>query len=147
MTIDLLAGIRPKLALLATSLAPHTTIAAGEWQASAERAATSLEAYSAWLQKVLPTLPAQSAIGREKYTWFLQNIALMPYTPEELMARAEQEFRRSATLEALEANRNRTVPLRNFPGGPLTAYKRSSISVLLLLPMLFVVGLPSLMLA
>ncbi len=99
------------------------------------------------LQKVLPTLPAQSAIGREKYTWFLQNIALMPHTPEELMARAEQEFRRSATLEALEANRNRTVPLRNFPGGPLTAYKRSSISVLLLLPMLFVVGLPSLMLA
>ncbi len=110
MTIDSLAGIRPKLELLATSLAPHTTIAVGEWQASAERAATSLEAYSAWLQKVLPTLPAQTAIGRENYTWFLQNIALMPYTPEELVARAEQEFRRSAAFEALEANRNRAVP-------------------------------------
>jgi hypothetical protein len=110
MTIDSLAGIRPKLALLATSLAPHTTIAAREWQASAERAATSLEAYSAWLKKVLPTLPAQSAIGRENYIWFLQNIALMPYTPEELVARAEQEFRRSAAFEALEANRNRSVP-------------------------------------
>jgi hypothetical protein len=110
MTIDSLAGIRPKLELLATTLTPHTTIAAGEWQASAERAATSLEAYSTWLQKVLPTLPAQSAIGRENYTWFLQNVALMPYTPEELVDRAEQEFRRSAAFEALEANRNRSVP-------------------------------------
>jgi hypothetical protein len=110
MTIDSLAGIRAKLEQLATTLAPHTTIAAGEWQASAERAATSLEAYSAWLQKVLPTLPAQSAIGRENYTWFLQNVALMPYTPEELVARAEQEFRRSVAFEALEANRNRSVP-------------------------------------
>jgi hypothetical protein len=110
MTIDSLAGIRPKLELLAKTLAPHTTIAAGEWQASAERAATSLEAYSAWLRKVLPTLPAQSAIGRENYTWFLKNVALMPYAPEELVARAEQEFRRSAAFEALEANRNRPVP-------------------------------------
>ena len=110
MTIDSLAGIRAKLEQLATTLAPHTTIAAGEWQASAERAATSLEAYSAWLQKVLPTLPAQSAIGRENYTWFLQNVALMPYTPEELVARAEQEFQRAVAFEALETNRNRSVP-------------------------------------
>lgn len=110
MTIDSLTGIRAKMEQLATTLAPHTTIAAGEWQASAGRAATSLEAYSAWLLRVLPTLPAQSAIGRESYTWFLQNVALMPFTPEELVARADQEFRRSAAFETLEVNRNRSVP-------------------------------------
>ena len=110
MAIDSLVGIRAKLEQVATTLAPQTTIVAGEWQVSAERAATSLEAYKAWLQKVLPTLPAQTAIGRENYTWFLQNVALMPYTPEELMARAEQEFRRAVAFEALEANRNRSVP-------------------------------------
>ena len=40
----------------------------------------------------------------------IQNVALVPYTPEELVARAEQEFRRAAAFEALEANRNRSVP-------------------------------------
>jgi hypothetical protein len=110
MAIDSLIGIRPKLEQMAKTLAPQTTIAEGEWQASAERAATSLEAYRAWLQKALPKLPAQSATGRENYTWFLQNVALIPYTPEELVARAEQEFRRAVAFEKLEANRNRSVP-------------------------------------
>jgi hypothetical protein len=75
MTIDSLAGIRPKLEQMAKALPPETTIPATERLASAERAATSLEAYGGWLQKTLPTLPAQSAIGRENYTWFLRNVA------------------------------------------------------------------------
>ncbi len=108
--IDSLAGIRAKLEQVATTLAPQTTIPSGEWQASAERAAIALEAYRAWLQKALPALPPQSAIGRENYTWFLQNVALMPYTPEELAARAEQEFQRAVTFETLEASRNRSLP-------------------------------------
>ena len=116
MAIDSLVGIRPKLEQVATTLAPQTTIAAGEWRASAERAAKSLEVYKAWLEKAMPTLPAQTAIGRENYIWFLQNVALMPYTPEELVSRAEQEFRRAVAFEALEANRNRSVPpLRMAP--------------------------------
>jgi hypothetical protein len=110
MTIDSLAGIRPKLEQMAKALPPETTIPAAEWHASAERAATSLEAYSGWLQKTLPTLPAQSAIGRENYTWFLRHVALMPYTPEELVASAEQEWRRAVVFEGLEVNRNRSLP-------------------------------------
>jgi hypothetical protein len=51
MAIDSLAGIRPKLEEVATTLAPKTTISAGTWWASAERAATALETYRVWLQK------------------------------------------------------------------------------------------------
>ena len=58
----------------------------------------------------MPALPAQSAIGRDKYVWFLRNVALMPYAPEELVARAEQEWRRAVAFEGLEENRNRAVP-------------------------------------
>ncbi len=108
--IDLLANIRPELDQVVSTLAPATTIAATEWQASAERATTSLQAYRVWLQKALPALPPQSAIGRENYTWFLRNVALMPYTPEELVAQAEQEWRRAVAFEGIEANRNRLVP-------------------------------------
>ncbi len=110
MAIDSLTGIRPKLEQLARTLPPETTIPAAEWQASAERAATSLEQYRTWLQKILPALPAQSAIGREDYVWFLRNVALLPYTPDELVSRAEQEWRRAVAFEGIEENRNRSIP-------------------------------------
>jgi hypothetical protein len=110
MAIDSLAGIRAKLDRVARTLPPETTIAPADWQASAGRAAESLEAYRAWLQKALPSLPQQSAIGRDNYVWFLRNVALMPYSPEDMVARAEQEFRRAVAFEGLEENRNRSVP-------------------------------------
>jgi hypothetical protein len=110
MAIDSLAGIRQKLEQVANTLPPQTTIAPEEWRASAERAATALEAYRADLQKALPTLPQQSSIGRDNYLWFLRNVALIPYTPEDMVARAEQEFRRAVAFEAFEENRNRSVP-------------------------------------
>ncbi len=110
MAIDSLLDIRPKLQNLAVTLAPETTIPATAWRDSAERAAAALEQYQAWLQEILPRLPAQSAIGREKYLWFLRNVALMPYTPDELVSRAEQEWRRAVAFEGIEKNRNRSVP-------------------------------------
>jgi hypothetical protein len=108
--IDSLANIRSELDRLASTLPPETTIAAAEWQMSVGRASTSLEAYRAWLENALPTLPPQSAIGRENYTWFLRNVALMFYTPEELVAQSEQEWRRAVAFEGIETNRNRLVP-------------------------------------
>ena len=110
MAIDSLAGIRPKMEQLARTLPPETTIPAAEWQASAEKAAVALEQYRVWLEKALPALPPQSAIGREKYVWFLRNVALMPYTQEEMVSRAEQEWRRAVAFEEFEENRNRSVP-------------------------------------
>ncbi|HMK20806.1 MAG TPA: DUF885 domain-containing protein [Terriglobales bacterium] len=110
MAIDSLSDIRPKLTGLVGKLAPETTIPATVLQASAERAAASLEQYRDWLEKKLSTLPVQSAIGREKYVWFLRNVALIPYHPEELVSQAQQEWRRAVAFEALEANRNRSVP-------------------------------------
>jgi len=108
--IDSLADIRQKLTGMAKQLALNTTIPATDWQASADRAATALENYRARLQIRLPKLPAESAIGREKYVWFLRNVALVPYTPEELVERAEQEYRRTVLFHELEVIRNSNVP-------------------------------------
>jgi len=109
IAIASLANIRPRLEQVARALPPQTTIDAPEWLAACERAATALEEYGKWLQKALPSLPAESAIGREKYLWFLRNVALMPYAPEELVTEAEQEWRRAVAFELLERNRNRSV--------------------------------------
>ena len=110
MAIDSLAGIRSKLETVARTLPPQTAISAGAWQSSTERAASSLERYRSWLQKELATLPAQSAIGREKYLWFLRNVALLPYTPEEMVSQAELEWHRAVAFEGIEQNRSRSVP-------------------------------------
>ena len=108
--IDLLADIGAKLDRVVGTLPPQTTVAAAEWRVSAERSASSLKAYRAWLKNALPALPPQAAIGRENYTWFLRNVALIPYTPEDLVAQAEQEWRRAVAFEGIEANRNRMAP-------------------------------------
>jgi uncharacterized protein (DUF885 family) len=108
--IDSLAGVKAKLQGMAKSLAPETKIAAEEWRASAERAGDALESYRAWLQGSVAKFPAQSSVGRDKYVWFLRNVALMPYTPEELVAHAEQEWHRSVAFEGMEVNRNGAVP-------------------------------------
>jgi hypothetical protein len=110
MAIDRLTGIRPRLETMARTLAPQTTISVTEWQASAEKAAAALEQYRVWLEKALPALPTQSAIGREKYVWFLRNVAYVPYTPEEMASRAQQEWQRAVAFEGFEENRNRSVP-------------------------------------
>jgi uncharacterized protein (DUF885 family) len=95
---------------MATTLAPFTTVPAATWHASAEAAATSLEQYRVWLEKILPSLSGQAAIGREKYVWFLRNVALMPYEPEQLVLWAEQEWHRAVAFEGLEQSRNRSKP-------------------------------------
>jgi uncharacterized protein (DUF885 family) len=110
MAIGSLDGVKSKLQGMAKALAPETKIPPEELRASAERAGDALERYRAWLQGRLAGLPAQSAIGRENYVWFLRNVALMPYTPEELVSHAEREWHRAVAFEGMEANRNRSVP-------------------------------------
>jgi len=64
LAIESLAGVRPKLQKVGDTLPPQTTIAAAEWKASADRAATALEQFRSWLETSLPPLPAQTTIGR-----------------------------------------------------------------------------------
>jgi hypothetical protein len=73
-------------------------------------AAAQLEAYRSWLTDGLPNMPTATAIGRDAYVDFLKRVALIPLTPEEIMAGARQELVRSVTFEALEQQRNRSLP-------------------------------------
>jgi hypothetical protein len=66
----------------------------------------------------LPSLPDQTALGRDAYVFFLKNVALLPYSPEELLAMGRQEWNRAVAFESYERERNRDVP-------PLTLVKDS----------------------
>jgi hypothetical protein len=110
VAITSLDGIRDRLRKMANSLAPSTTLNPDKLNSASERAADALERFQHQLKQQLPTLPQQTALGRDAYVRFLQNVALMPFTPEELLAMGKREWNRAVAFEAYEKNRNKDVP-------------------------------------
>ncbi len=105
-----LDGVREHLRTMASALVGSTTLRPEELNAATDRAADSLEKFEQQLKDKLPKLPQQTALGRDAYIWLLRNVALMPFTPEELLAMGRQEWNRAVAFEAYEKNRNKDVP-------------------------------------
>jgi uncharacterized protein (DUF885 family) len=110
VAINNLEGIRERLRKMASSLAPSTTLDSQKLNSVCERSADALEKFQQRLKQKLPRLSQQTALGRDAYIWFLRNVALMPFTPEELIAMARQEWNRAVAFETFEKNRNKDVP-------------------------------------
>jgi uncharacterized protein (DUF885 family) len=110
VAIRALENIRPRLKEMASALLGSTTLSKGELNRAADRAADELEKYRQQLQEKLPSFPKQTALGRNAYIFFLKNVALYPYSPEEILAMGEQEWNRAVAFEAFEKNRNKDVP-------------------------------------
>jgi len=110
VAIDALAGVKTKLAGMAASLAPRTTLRPGELAQALGEAGTSLEEYRGWLEKKLPGLPEKAEVGREAYVFFLKSVALVPYAPEQLLEMSRQEWARTVAFEAYEEARDRAAP-------------------------------------
>src|SRR6266481_3045425 len=110
VAIQALTGVDQRLREMATELVKSTTLKGSELSAVVERAADALESFRKYLQEKLPSLPKQTALGRDAYVFFLRKVALMPYSPEELLAMGRQEWNRAVAFEAYERNRNKDVP-------------------------------------
>jgi uncharacterized protein (DUF885 family) len=83
--------------------------------AAAEQAIVALESYRDWLHQRLPAMTTKTAIGRDAYMFFLQRVALLPYTPEQLLAMGTQEWARSVASQTYEEHRSAgTAPLALF---------------------------------
>lgn len=76
-------------------------------QADIDRALQAFEEFSAFLQTDRDSLKQDIQVGRDSYLFFLREVALYPYAPEQLAFMGAQEWQRSASFEAMEANRNR----------------------------------------
>jgi uncharacterized protein (DUF885 family) len=125
-----LDGIRDHLHTMASALVGSTTLRPEELNAATDRAADALEKFQQQLKDKLgsegmtasqpsdsrgrlesrSSLPQQTALGRDVYIWLLRNVALMPFTPEELLAMGRQEWNRAVAFETYEKNRNKDVP-------------------------------------
>jgi uncharacterized protein (DUF885 family) len=105
-----LDGIRDRLRTMSSALVGLTTLKPQELNAATDSAADALEKFQQQLKDRLPELPQQTALGRDAYIWFLRNVALMRFTPEELLAMGLQEWNRAVAFEACEKNRNKDAP-------------------------------------
>lgn len=105
-----LRDIRSKLAGVAKEVGPMLNSDGGKASAQLAKAATeaanAAEAYRSWLEKNLSTYPAKSSVGRESYLFFLRQVALNPYTPEQLLAMSRQEWSRAVAFEQYEHQRD-----------------------------------------
>jgi uncharacterized protein (DUF885 family) len=110
VAVQSLENIRPHLHQMASALARSTTLKEPDLYAATERAADGLEKYRTYLQELLPSLPTQTALGRDAYVFFLHNVAMLPYPPEQLLAAGRQEWDRAVAFETFEIQRNRDVP-------------------------------------
>jgi hypothetical protein len=75
-----------------------------------EISATALEDYKKWIELNKSNMIRSFSVGRENYLYFIRNIALMPYTPEELLLMGEEEWNRSVSFYVFERKRNTGVP-------------------------------------
>jgi uncharacterized protein (DUF885 family) len=116
VAIQALENIRPRLHQMANTLLKSTTVKEQELNSATDRAADTLEKFRQELQEKLPSLPKETALGRDAYVFFLKNVALMPYSPEELLAMGKQEWDRAVAFEAFEKNRNKKVSLLKIAG-------------------------------
>ena len=113
VAIEALDGVRERLQKMAVALLGSTTLKEQELNSAVERAAEALEKFRQQLQEKLPSLPKETALGRDAYVFFLKNVALLPYSPEELLAMGRQEWNRAVAFEAYETQRNKDVlPLK-----------------------------------
>jgi uncharacterized protein (DUF885 family) len=117
VTLEILRDLRPRLSQVAHELKPRLAgQSAGQIEQASEEAITALEDFRAWLEERLPAMPEEIAVGRDGYVYFLHHVALMPFTPEQLLAMGRQEWERSIVFEAGAQERAKDAPeLPIFP--------------------------------
>jgi hypothetical protein len=63
-----------------------------------------------WLEEQAPTKTGPSGIGKDNYTWYQQNVHLVPMTWEDEVLLLKRELTRAWTGLKLEEHRNRNLP-------------------------------------
>ncbi|WP_419212634.1 hypothetical protein ACNR9Q_00560 [Maribacter sp. X9] len=77
---------------------------------SLDKAISSTNDLVKWLETEAPSKTGPSGIGKENYTWYLQNVHLVPLTWEDEVMLLKRELTRAWASLKLEEHRNRNLP-------------------------------------
>lgn len=81
-----------------------------EIRRAAEEAISSTDSFTAWLAQQAPLKTGPSGIGKENYSWYLQNVHLVPLSWEDEVMLLKRELARAWASLKLEEHRNRSLP-------------------------------------
>jgi uncharacterized protein (DUF885 family) len=112
IAIDSLGDIDYRLERVKEGVAPLLTSDAlrARFDSAMPKAIRALKEYREWLRQSLPSMRQNHFLGEKAYSFYLHEVALLPYTPEQMLAMARQDLDRVATFESLEAQRDRNAP-------------------------------------
>jgi hypothetical protein len=83
-----------------------------------KEAIASTNDLAAWLEKESTSKTGPSGIGKENYTWYQQNVHLVPLMWEDEVLLLKRELARAWTALKLEEHRNRNLPKLNAADTP-----------------------------
>ena len=84
--------------------------ASDELKKALQVAQTATDELVAWLEKQAPSKTGPSGIGKDIYTWYQQNVHLVPMTWEDEVRLLKRELDRAWSSLRLEEQRNRDLP-------------------------------------
>lgn len=79
-------------------------------ESAVAEAITATEDLVKWLQAEAPNKTGPSGIGKENYTWYQQNVHLVPLTWEDEVRLLRRELERAWSSLKLEEHKNRNLP-------------------------------------
>jgi hypothetical protein len=89
-----------------------------ELRAAIARAHAATLELAEWLQAEAPKKTGPSGIGKENYTWYQQNVHLVPLTWDDEVRLLNRELDRAWSSLKLEEQRNRGLPPMKAAGSP-----------------------------
>ncbi len=92
--------------------------ASAELAAAIGAAISATEELAAWLESEAPKKTGPSGIGKDNYTWYQQNVHLVPLTWEDEVRLLQRELDRAWSSLKLEEQRNRDLPPMEAAGSP-----------------------------
>ena len=84
---------------------------------------------AAWLSKESSTKTGPSGIGKEAYTWYQQNVHLVPLTWDDEVMLLKRELARAWSALKLEEHRNRKLPALTAANSPQAYQEMAEESV------------------
>ena len=111
VTLHTLEGIEGRIQRFKEAMQPQLAEEnKSRFEKDVTAAQDALIAYRTWLQSKASGLSEKTAVGREGYLYFLRNVALMSYTPEQMLAMGRQEWERSVAFESYAQAANTGIP-------------------------------------
>jgi hypothetical protein len=112
LAIASLSDIDTRLTRVADGASPIITSGdqRARFRTAMTKASQALVEYRDWLKQNLSKMQPDFALGEKAYGFFLYRVALLPYTPQQLLTMARQDFDRVLAMEIYEHQRDLNAP-------------------------------------